>query len=159
MSRKNNNAKHQRHLEYGRKDEAERIAKNKKRNDARKKTADLRARGIDPLKQRKNAAKKAKVAPVVDAESKKMQKMMKSMNLAGAQKGDNSSDWESDKSENDMEVDHTTVTKLIKKKKPLPRSYYQALKKSARRQAKAAGCAGMKLEIDKLDDIIAELQM
>ena len=102
----------------------------------------MRERGLDPLKERKNAAKKAKVAPVVasDIATRKMQKMMKKMSIAGAgKKGNDSSDWETDsnKSGGDMEVDQAPViTKTIKKRKPLPRSYYQAMKKSLRRQAK-----------------------
>ena len=110
MSRKNNRAKYQRHIDYAKNDEAERIAKNKKRNDARKRTVEMRERGLDPLKEKKNAAKKAKVAPVVasDIAARKMQKMMKKMSIAGAgKKANDSSDWETDsnKSGGDMEVD------------------------------------------------------
>ena len=117
----------------------------------------MRARGIDPLKERKNAAKKSKVAPVVSMD--KMQRMMKKMNLAGGKKNEDSSDWEDAVSETGMEVDQApAMTKLIKKRKPLPRSYYQALKKSTRRQAKAGGNSGLKEDISKLDAILAELQ-
>ena len=57
-----------------------------------------------------------------------------------------------------MEIDQApSITKTIKKKKPLPRSYYQAMKKSIRRQAKAVGCEGMEEDIKKLDAILAEL--
>ena len=164
MSRKNNRAKDKRHNDFVANDEAARIAKNKKRNDARKRTVEMRERGLDPLKERKNAAKKAKVAPIVasDVAARKMQKMMKKMNIAGAGKKGDSSDWETDSAKgsgDEMDVDQAPViTKTIKKRKPLPRSYYQALKKSMRRQAKAEGAQGMKDSIDKLDEMLAELQ-
>ena len=58
-----------------------------------------------------------------------------------------------------MDIDQVpVVTKQIKKRKPLPRSYYQALKKTLRRQAKTAGAEGLKTDIAKLDAILAEMQ-
>lgn len=57
------------------------------------------------------------------------------MDLAGkARPEGDSSDYEDVEEEaQDMEVDHVAVTKTIKKKKPLPKTYYQAMKKTLRR--------------------------
>ena len=134
MSRKNNKAKGARQVEFLRQDEIKRLAKLKKRNEARlKNSGELRTQ--DPLKEKKNASKKPKVAPVValDKNTRKMEKMLKKMNLEKSAPEGDSSDYEDVKSQEDMEVDQVTVTKTIKKKKPLPRTYYQAMKKTLRR--------------------------
>jgi hypothetical protein len=53
-----------------------------------------------------------------------------------------------------MDVDQVKVTKTIKKKKPLPRTYYQAMKKTLRRQAKN----GFTPNIAQLDAMLAEME-
>ena len=53
-----------------------------------------------------------------------MAKMLNKMNLDKDAKEGDSSDYEDVKSQEDMEVDAMPVTKTIKKKKPLPRTYY-----------------------------------
>ena len=108
----------------------------------------------------KKRLKKAKVSPVVakmDKNTRKMAKMMKKMTLAKKSKrvADSSSSDEEDSQHGDMEVDtQPAVTKLIHKKKPLPRSYYQALKKNLRRKVKS----GMMPDIAKLDKLLAGSQ-
>ena len=59
--------------------------------------------------------------------------MLKKMNLDKSAPEGDSSDYEDVKSQEEMEVDQVKVTKTIKKKKPLPRTYYQAMKKTLRR--------------------------
>ena len=133
MSRKNNKAKYQRQVEHLKQDEKKRLDKNKKRNESRLKNS-AAVNYVDPLKAKKTASKKPKVAPVVamDKNTRKMQKLMKSMDIAGTAKPEgDSSDYEDVEEEAPMEVD-TVITKAIKKKKPLPRSYYQSLKKTLR---------------------------
>jgi hypothetical protein len=110
------------------------LDKKKKTHDSRLKNS-AAAKYVDPLKAKKTASKKPKVAPVVamDKNTRKMQKMMKTMDLAGNAKAEgDSSDFEDIEEEAPMEVD-TVMTKTIKKQKPLPRTYYQSLKKTLRR--------------------------
>ena len=82
MSRKNNRAKYQRMVQHYQHDEKERLAKNKKKNDAR-----LKNKGVY-VEPEKKSTKKAKVAPVVanpklkmDKETRKMEKMLKKMKV------------------------------------------------------------------------------
>ena len=82
-----------------------------------------------------------------------MARMMEKMNFEGKGKAEDSSDWE-DASDNDkMDVDATPqMTKAItKRKKPLPRTYYEAMKKSLRRQAKC----GTLPSLDRLKEMLA----
>ena len=103
------------------------MEKLKKRNDSRLTNAAIReGRLPDPLKEKKNSSKKPKVAPVVahDKNTRKMEKMLNKMNLDKSAPEGDSSDYEDVKSQEDMEVDAMPITKTIKKKKPLPRTYY-----------------------------------
>jgi hypothetical protein len=80
---------------------------------------------------------------------------MKKMNIDKVKKTEDSSDYE-DVSEapSEMEVDAVPVTKTIAKKKPLPRSYYQALKKTLRRHTKC----GTLPNIAQIDNLLAEMK-
>ena len=86
--------------------------------------------------------------------TKKMEKMLKKMNLDRRIKKGGKDSSDSDSSENEeaaMDID-MTATKQIQKKKPLPRSYYQALKKSIRRKIKDGNLP----DIAKLDAMLAD---
>jgi hypothetical protein len=127
MSRKNNKAKYARQVAHLQQDEKKRLDKHKKRNESRlTNTAIREGRLPDPMKEKKNASKKPKVAPVValDKNTRKMEKMLNKMNLDKSAPEGDSSDYEDVKSQEDMDVDAQTITKTIKKKKPLPRTYY-----------------------------------
>ena len=112
-----------------------------------------------------NKHKKEKVKPVIahperlDKNTRKMAKMMNKMNLnqSGvkaklAKQSDGSSDDSGSESDDQqMEGVQVPVTKTIqKRKKPLSRSYYQALKKNLRRQIKD----GIMPDIGKLDKML-----
>ena len=89
-----------------------------------------------------------------------MAKMMRKMDLSGASKPkkerkggmvSDSSDSDNSEGEQNMEVD-MKITKSIKKKKPMSRSYYQALKKNLRRSIKD----GRMPDMSKLDQELAK---
>ena len=81
--------------------------------------------------------------------------MLKKMNLDKQKVESDSSDYEDIEEPVDMDVDATVgATKSIKKKKPLPRSYYQAMKKNLRRQAKS----GILPNIAQLDELLAKME-
>ena len=89
-----------------------------------------------------------------------MAKMMKKMNLdqsgikAKLAKQDSDSS-ESEEEEEQMDGVEMNVTKVIqKKKKPLSKSYYRALKKSLRRKIKD----GQLPDIGKLDKMLSKVQ-
>ena len=84
MSRKNNRAKYARMISHYKQDEKDRAEKLKRRNDARLKTVADRERSA--AMQRGPIAKKPKAMPVVamDKNAKKMQRMLKKMDLAGS---------------------------------------------------------------------------
>ena len=141
MSKRNKKTRYDKMNQHYKKDEAERMTRLKARNETRVSNAKLRAEG----KANKDAHKKAKKKPVVahpEKNAKKMAKMMKKMTLAtttGKKANDDSSASETEQEqEQDMEITQTaqSATKQIFKKKPMSRSYYQALKKSLRRRIK-----------------------
>ena len=67
MARKNNRAKELRRVAHYTQDEEQRLKENKDRNERRKQNAVARANGVAPrgLEERREWAKKPKVAPVV----------------------------------------------------------------------------------------------
>ena len=156
MAKKNSRARDLAMNDFYRRDEAQRLEKLKNKREARLVNAAKRH-----VEASKNAHKKTKKKPVV-AETKKMHKMMKKMQLGTGKNmnegSSDSSDWEDVPESNadaDMEIT-TGMTKTIgKKKKPLPRSYYEALKKNIRRRVKE----GSLPNIEQLDKILKQERM
>ena len=156
MSRKNNRAKYARMNAYYALDEKQRADKLAKKQESRKAGIEKRAKAAA-----ENSHKKPKKKPIVanaDKNTRKLAKMMKKVSLnkshgkkmeelGSSDSSDEEQQWE------DMEVDqkmNVAATKTITKKKPLPRSYYEALKKSLRRRIKDGNLP----DISKLDAML-----
>ena len=157
MARKNSRARDNRLNDFYRKDEIERAEKLKRKRESR--LANAAKRAEEEIK--KNSHKKAKKKPVV-AETKRMHKMMKKMQLGSGKNmnegSSDSSDWEDqpdDKADTEMDIGGGVTKTIAKKKKPLSRSYYEALKKNIRRRVKD----GSLPNLEQLDKILKQERM
>ena len=116
MSRKNNKAKYRRQNNYLAVDEKERLEKNKRSNETRKKTQELKDTGrYDPsIYHMKKTNRKQVVPPVVfsrtqsarDKNAKKMERMMKKMALSGEPKTSRQKKLGMDSSDDDSSDDN-----------------------------------------------------